>query len=211
MSSKMFSKLVLSLGFSAVVSHAAVTFTGVALSSVPGLSVGDVGVMLIDTNGKGFSEFSFSEGLSLTASASFGAAGDFVIPFSTTKVATQPVPSLPTLITLSGAFSNIPLTDGVSSGDRFAIIVFSESTDVTKAGDTYTVWTDASWVIPADGQNIGFNANPSGTQFRQFTASSSPFLTGVVTGEVIPEPSSFAAFAGLAVLGAVATRRRRSA
>lgn len=75
------------------------------------------------------------------------------------------------------------------------------------------VLTDPSWLTPAfdafasDGLEFSFTAQTSAVK-GLFAYNGG---NEIITLGVIPEPSSFAAFAGLVVLGAVATRRRRSA
>lgn len=201
------SKLVLVsiLASFASIANAAVTFTGIAFNNVPGIAVGDVGALIIDRNGSGFAGLSFEAGLPLNLDSTYG---DFTVALGVTRTATSPVTGL---ITLTGAFSGINLVNGVSTGDRFAYVIFSSSTASTIAGDTFTVWTDPTWIIPADGQSIAYNANPTGTQFRQFTSTATPTFIGSVAGGVIPEPSSFAALAGLLAVGFAASRRRRVA
>lgn len=197
--------LLKTLGSCLVISAAAkasVTLNGIAFLNAPGISVGDVGYFLVDVNGSGFDKFSFDAGVDLTTSASFG---DFFMLGSKTASAAGPN------TILSGAFANIALADGVTTGDRFAVVVFGSSTTSAVGLDTFTVWTDPTWVIPADGSTLSYSATPTGANFKQLNAASSPISSGIVVDNAIPEPSSFAAFAGLAVLGAVATRRRRSA
>ncbi len=99
------------------------------------------------------------------------------------------------------------LGNGVDAGDQFVIITFDVSTSNAAASDTYRIWTDPSWIIPADGSVVTF-----GTEIAQLSgAGVTATFTKIVQTSVIPEPSSFAALAGLVVVGAVATRRRRSA
>jgi hypothetical protein len=86
---------------------------------------------------------------------------------------------------------------GVDEGDTFAIIVFENSTTTVTAGDTYRIWSDGSWDVPADGLTETF-----GTELSQVTTAAN------FSGTVVPEPSTFAAFAGLLALGFVMVRRR---
>lgn len=84
-------------------------------------------------------------------------------------------------------------------------------------GAAYGSSVPTTWATPAVGGLEGFSffgqnntgtltdpVLPSGFSNARMTASS-------VVGSAVPEPSSFAAFAGLSVLAAVASRRRRSA
>jgi len=88
------------------------------------------------------------------------------------------------------------------------------SDNVLLNGSAYGNSLPITWVAPPvgglDGYSL-FGINNTGN------LSSNPFLGGVSNANmtasliVIPEPSSFAALAGLAVLGMVVARRRRSA
>ncbi len=199
--------LIASFATVASLAQAALTTTGTAFSNAVGISAGDVGVLIFDNNNTGnftttFNGFNFTVGASITANATYG---DFTVALGTSKTATAPTQ---TLTTLSGAFSNVQLTNGVDIGDKFAFVVFQNSTTTILAGDTYTVWTHSSWVVPPDG-NYSFAASPTGSNFQQVTAANSANLK-VFTGTVVPEPSAFAALAGIAALGFAASRRRRS-
>lgn len=188
-------------------SHAAITFTGTAFSNAPGISIGDVGVLIFDKNNTGFESINLIAGSSITSSATYGenAQGNlFSVALDSSKIATNPVGAL---ITLSGAFSNVSISNGVDVGDKFAFVVFENSTTTVLEGDKYTIWTDLTWVVKPDG-TYAFNANPNSAQYKQFTSTSSPLLSKTVP---VPEPSSFAALAGLAAIGFVASRRRRQA
>ncbi len=184
--------------------YAAVTISGTAFLNAPGIAVGDIAVFLIDeANSNTPSAFSgIIEGESITSAATYG-NGDFTV-LSPTKSFS----ALSTFIRLDGTYSGIPLSGDVGTGDKVYAVVFSTSTGSALVGDTYTVWTDPTWVLPSDGFTVTYASNPTGTNFRQFTASSTPVFTGVVAA--IPEPSAFAAFAGFAVLGLAASRRRRA-
>jgi hypothetical protein len=181
---------------SSTLSYASVTFSGTSLLNAPGVAVGDVGVLLNDNNGVGFSALSgnIGAGLSLTDSATFsGAWGNFTVIGSNTAVSTFGN------VNLSGA-ANFNLTGGVGTGDSFAYVVFSSSTSTTIASDPVTIWSASNWLIPADGAALTWPAN-----FEQMGSSSSP----IVTTSVVPEPSTYA----LLVLGGLAlffvARRRK--
>ena len=198
-------KLLTTLGLvalSATAAKATVTLNGIAFLNAPQISVGDVGFFIVDINNTGFSSISFTEGEILSSAASYG---DYVVLGSKSATA------LSTNVTLSGAFSGIALANGVTAGDRFAAVVFNSSTTSAIGGDSFTIWTDPTWVIPADGSTLSYQASPTGANFKQLGASSLPTITGTVSGGVIPEPSAFAALAGLAGLGFAGLRRRRRA
>lgn len=194
--------------FSACVSsYGAVSLSGTAFLNVPGISVGDVAVFVID-NGNTNTASGFAgiqAGESLTSGLTYG-NGDFTVLTPTREFA-----ALSTFVRLDGTYLGISINSTVTPGDRFYVVVFSNSTTTAIAGDTYTVWNDPTWIIPADGNTVTYAAAPTGTQLRQLGASSVAAFTGVVAGAPIPEPSTAAALGGLIALGAVATRRRRAA
>lgn len=199
------------LAISASISQAAVSFTGVALLNVPGVAVGDVGIFLIDTSDSGAVGFdtwsplveSIAIGADLTSPATYGDGGYAFMGSRTAAAAGSNV-------TLAGGISGIPISGAVNQGDRFALITFDNSTTVALAGDTFKIWTDPTWIIPADGSTLGFQATVT-TGVKQLGLSATPVATGtVVSGAAIPEPSSFAALAGLMAVGFASIRRRRS-
>ena len=91
------------------------------------------------------------------------------------------------------------LGGNVSTGNEIGLLVFSTSTGSATASDTYTIWTN-DWLVAADGSNLSLTGG------GPFTGAS--FGSGSVTA--VPEPSTFAALAGLCALGAVMVRRRRA-
>lgn len=202
----------LTVAISATVSQAAVSFTGVAGLNVPGIAIGDVGVFLIDTADSGATGFdlwasnpmlnSIAANANLFSAATYGGV-DAGYVFMGNKTAAAAGSN----VTLAGGISNIPLANGVNQGDRFAVITFDNSTTVAIAGDTFKVWTDPTWVIPADGSTLSFQANVT-TGVKQLGLSAVPTATGTV--QAVPEPSSFAAIAGLMAVGFASVRRRRS-
>lgn len=178
-------------------SQAAVSFGGTALLNAPGLTAGDVGVLLNDDNGVGFSALAgnIQAGLSLTDSSTYtGSWGTFSVLGSNTAASVFGSTSLAGGATFS-------LAGGIATGDSFGYVVFSGSTTTTLAGDPVSIWTAPNWLIPADGATLTWPAN-----FSQITSTSSP----EVSTAVVPEPSTYAllSLAGLA-LGGYAVRRRR--
>ncbi len=123
----------------------------------------------------------------------------------------------------SGAVINI--SGNTSTGDNLYFVWFPTLTNsaigtTVGGGISYGAFTsaikdefaDIAWVVPSDGASVsigslsaGLGGNPALTNLQ---ATASLTTTG---GVVIPEPSSFAALAGLAAVGMAASRRRRSA
>ena len=174
------------------IASAGTTISGTALLNTPGLSGGQSGVFVIDTDGSGFGSFSLSAG-------TVNDAGFYGSSFSVlgTKTATSVFGS-----TSIGSGFEALYTGGVSNGDAFAIVVWDDTT--ASAGDTYSYWTDSSWTLPADtGATINFNSSGDAGTFLQ--------LTGAASGSgsiAVPEPSSYALLGGLFALTCVMLRRR---
>jgi len=182
----------------AISTYAAVSFGGSSLQNVPGLVGGQTGVTVIDTTGGGFADISsFLPGLDINDVATYG--GTNLIPVAWNTSSSNPFAGN----TLPGS-ANFSLVGGVSAGDSFAVLLFGSSTSTsgsTVLGDSFTLWTDASWVVPADGSSVTFGG--SGAFVAQTGASSPTF-----TGTVVPEPSAFALLAGCFGLAWVMVRRR---
>ena len=85
----------------------------------------------------------------------------------------------------------------------FAFLVFENQTDasVVQIGSTYQYFTNASWLTPADGGSASFGGAGA---FTQLAGVSSTSLSAV------PEPSTYALFAGILSVSFVAVRRHRS-
>jgi len=173
--------------------HAAFSLTGTALDGATGLAAGDVGVFIVSNDASAFTSISITEGTSITATASYGSS------FSTfTGTNTNTVTDLGFAIFLSSGVSTDLNVDGINTGDSFGIILYESSTATALAGDTFRVYTNAGWDVGADG---AFDFTNDFT-----TYSGAPAFTGTVTA--VPEPSVFAALAGLLALGWVMVRRR---
>lgn len=110
----------------------------------------------------------------------------------------------------SGAITN--LSAPFTAGARVYIWGFDSTLDGT---NEWVLLTNVSWVVASDistPQNSNYLTSASGVEAVIGNFDGTNFTSvKVVIGSEIPEPSTFAAVAGLAVLGAVATRRRRSA
>jgi hypothetical protein len=177
---------------SPAIGFGSITFNGTALNNVPGLNVGDVGVYLVDTDGSAFSVEDLTlltAGLSITDSATY--PGFHVIGSATAG-------SVFTSTTLGSGFTfDLGI---VSNGDSFGILVFSNSTATTLISDSFNLYTNASWLIPSD---------PASRQFGSTYPNLGSSDSITASGSVVPEPSTYAALAGLFVLSFAMVRRRR--
>ena len=196
-----------------LVANATVTFSGTALLKVPNISVGDVSYLVIDETNAGFNTIgsinpntsTFDSGTIWNGTAL--TVGSDNLGSNFTIVGTKTAASSLGSISVNGSYAGIPLTNGVDTGDKFAIIVFETSTTSAVANDIYRIYTDASWVVPADGAAITFASSGAGT-FLQLGTTATPAFTKTVAN--VPEASTSAALAGVAVLGLAALRRRRA-
>lgn len=177
-------------------SYATVLLSGTALKGVTGSVVGQKAVYVVDNNNIGFGSLNLIEGTSITSSSAFGE--NFTVVGSVTSSSFGTVNF--------GSPSGFALGNGVDTGDHFAIIVFTTSTGNALGNDTYKIWTDSTWLIPADTNTVTF-----GTNLKQFTSVDSPAFTKTVATTAIPEPSTYAAAVGFIILGLAAFKRRKLA
>ena len=89
---------------------------------------------------------------------------------------------------------NYDLGGNIATSNEIGVLVFDSSTNSASSGDAYTIWTN-DWLVASDSANAPIGAAALGA----FGA-----------GSVVPEPSTYAALAGLCALGAVMVRRRRA-
>jgi hypothetical protein len=156
-----------------------------------GLADTDLAVFIVSLDGSSIegSDFGLTADDDLTSSASYGA--NFQIIATTNAVAFFGSTSVATT-------TNVTFSGSLGQGDPFAILTFSGNSTTAAAG-SFNVWSDASWDMPIDGITENF-----GTELVQIGAVGPGSL-----GTVVPEPSSYAALAGLLALGCVALRRRK--
>jgi hypothetical protein len=172
---------------------ASVNISGTSLLDADTLTAGQIGAYIVSTDGTSFGSLSsLDAGLSISDSSTYGGSFTFFGQNAVESVFGS---------TSLASGHDVFLTGGVDAGDSFAVLVYGTSTTNTVLGDTYQIWTDSSWLMPADGAFEGFGSN--GT-FAQLSGVSSH------SGTVVPEPSTYAMLSGLCVLGFVALRRRRA-
>lgn len=107
--------------------------------------------------------------------------------------------------------------NGFNSGDQLGIAWFpglTTSDSSVSANQSYGLLTSSLWIVPPD-----TTSNPEQYQVisttNQMAFSSNPVTLNVTDAQsqaslnVVPEPGTYAALAGLAVLGFVALRRRQ--
>ncbi len=207
----------------AVSAQAAVSITGGQIAPLRNssgniISAGTLGLLVIDQSSNGLLN---AANTVLSANSFIGGGTDDLIV--STYLATDISGSGDIGFDFSGATINV--TGNTSAGDALYFVWFPTLTasavgTTVGGGVSYGAFTsavkdassDIAWVVAPDGQNVAIYAisgalggDPALTNSQ---ATASLTTTG---GVVIPEPSSFAALAGLAAVGMAASRRRRSA
>lgn len=190
--------IVTSIFLTSALSVSAVTFSGQAITSITGAVTGSSSYVIVDTNNDGLAFDGSVAGDIFSLSSFVGTSDDYVIGYnaSTSSFAGA---------NLSGAANFTLNTNGVSANDVFYIVTFGSETTASvtaTAGLGFSVFTAGNWLVPgANGDTLAYNTN--------FTQYNSQNLTAQ-TVAAVPEPSAFAALAGLCALGAVMVRRRRA-
>lgn len=112
---------------------------------------------------------------------------------------------------VAGAFSTalvFDLSASVVAGKQIAIYWFSDLSVGSLSpsmGDKYGFYSDPSWLIPADGNTLGYSVE---TIAIGGSVSNSSTVANLVVSAV-PEPATFGLVFGSAALGMVACRRRK--
>ena len=189
------------LGAALIVNAAsAITFSGFASQSLfaadgtTALTNGSSTYLIAD-GGDGFDFDATVAGLTFADGSLIGATNDYVFAYN----ASQNFAPGASVASGNATFS---INDaGSSAGYSFALLYFngtSGASVTTVGGEQFGFDTSEDWTIPANNAGtFGF-----GSEFSTVTGSAN--LT------VVPEPSTFAALAGLCALGAVMVRRRRA-
>lgn len=195
-------KIITTLAAAAFIANfaSAITFSGFAATNVLGADTnrlaGGSSAFLIADGGDGFDFDATVAGLTFAAGSFVGGTNDYVIGYNATQDFT-------TVSVASGNANFSNTTPGASGGFNFALMFFDGvggASVTTVGGEQYGFYSEANWVIPAnDAGTFGFPAD-----FTTINSAIGP------NGTVVPEPSAFAALAGVMALGWVAVRRRRA-
>ena len=189
------------LGAALIVNAAsAITFSGFASTQLfaadgtTDLTAGSSTYLIAD-GGDGFDFDATVAGLTFADGSLIGATNDYVFAYNAAQ-------NFGPSISVASGNTNFSINDaGASAGYSFALLYFngtSGASVTTLGGELFGFLTSGDWTIPANDSGT-FNF---GSEFSTVTGSAN--LT------VVPEPSTFAALAGLCALGAVMVRRRRA-
>ena len=166
--------------------------SGTAATSASNIIAGNSSFVIVDTTGGDtLTSSAFTVGLTLSAGTSFG---DYYVASYNSVVST-----FGTTVSGNATFS---LGDGgVEANDTYYVVAFgTQSGDgiTLTNGDTFGILSGADWQLDAnDASSFDY-----GTDMQQFTTFNGAQFT------VVPEPSAFAAIAGVMALGFVMVRRR---
>jgi hypothetical protein len=180
----------------------AVSFAGFSSFDARGADnlklTGGSATFLVADGGDGFDFDLTAAGLTFTAGSAVGATNDVVISYSGSS-------DFSTVAALGGNATFDNSTTGFEGNNSFAVLFFdvvSGDGFTTIGGNAYGFYTDVSWVIPtANGDTLNW-----GSELTNVNGG----LAAGTTGSVVPEPSTYAALAGLCALSFVMVRRRRA-
>ena len=152
---------------------------GTALVNVAGVADSDFAVVLVDTSGSSFNTTALATlaaNADLTSSSTYSGFEVLVTTAASTFFNND------IAVAINAATFNV-VSSTVASGDFFGILTFSGGSTTSDAATTYEIWTDATWVIPADGATNTFS-NSDLAQLDSVSAGS----TGTVDTAEEPTP-----------------------
>ncbi|MGC6425085.1 MAG: PEP-CTERM sorting domain-containing protein [Lentimonas sp.] len=173
-------------------SASALTLSGTASTSVS-VANGNSSFLIVDTDDNGLSFDANSAGVTFSEGSFLGSSDDLVVAYN--PIAGFFGSSVP-------GNANFTLDDnGINAGDDFFIVFFGGSisggTVTTTGGDTFGILDGSDWEVGSNNAaTLSF-----GSDYQQFTSASAD-------STIVPEPSSYAALAGLLALAWVSVRRR---
>ena len=152
---------------------------GTALVNVAGVADSDFAVVLVDTSGSSFNTTALA---TLAANADLTSSSTYSGFEVLVTTAASNFFSNDIVVAINAATFNV-VSSTVASGDFFGILTFSGGSTTSDAATTYEIWTDATWVIPADGATNTFS-NSDLAQLDSVSAGS----TGTVDTAEEPTP-----------------------
>ena len=153
---------------------------GTALVNVAGVADSDFAVVLVDTSGSSFNTAALATlaaNADLTSSSTYSGFEVLVTTTAASNFFSNDI-----VVAINAATFNV-VSSTVASGDFFGILTFSGGSTTSVAATTYEIWTDATWVIPADGATNTFS-NSELAQLDSVSAGS----TGTVDTAEEPTP-----------------------
>ena len=153
---------------------------GTALVNVAGVADSDFAVVLVDTSGSSFNTTALATlaaNADLTSSSTYSGFEVLVTTTAASNFFSNDI-----VVAINAATFNV-VSSTVASGDFFGILTFSGGSTTSDAATTYEIWTDATWVIPADGATNTFS-NSDLAQLDSVSAGS----TGTVDTAEEPTP-----------------------
>ena len=127
---------------------------GTALVNVAGVADSDFAVVLVDTSGSSFNTTALATlaaNADLTSSSTYSGFEVLVTTTAASNFFSNDI-----VVAINAATFNV-VSSTVASGDFFGILTFSGGSTTSDAATTYEIWTDATWVIPADGATNTFS------------------------------------------------------
>lgn len=156
-------------------SYGSIAFSGTALNNAGGVSTDDYAVLLFDTSGSGFNSAALS---SIDANSNLSSSATYGSGFEVASVsAAADFFGIATILEFDFSYS----LGTISADDSFGVLTFAGSSATAVGGSSYSIFTDSTWVSPADGAAVTFGSELN-------TLSSAAGASGSVTA--VPEPST---------------------